>query len=148
MLLSELKSALQSSPDAAVHVMLPSGEFVPAHFHITEVGRVQKDFLDCGGTRRAETRCVLQAWVADDVDHRITAGRLGQILALGDELFRELDPPVGVEYDAGLVSEFPLGGVEVTPSGLLLNLGLRATECLAPQLCGVPAAAELGAGCC
>ena len=23
--------------------------FRPAHFHVTEVGRVRKDFIDCGG---------------------------------------------------------------------------------------------------
>ncbi|MEI7863404.1 MAG: DUF6428 family protein, partial [Planctomycetota bacterium] len=38
--------------------MLPDKSFVPAHFHITEVGRVQKDFIDCGGTVRSATTCL------------------------------------------------------------------------------------------
>ena len=136
MTFSELKSVVVASPDAALHIMLPSGEFVPAHFHVTEVGRVRKDFIDCGGIRRSDMQCVLQVWVADDLQHRITAGRLHQILAFADGWFAEADAPVGIEYDAGLVSVFPLGAVEVTPAGLLLNLGTATTQCLAPEKCG------------
>ena len=44
----ELRAVLTNHPDAALHLMLPDGDFVPAHFHVTEVGRVQKDFIDCG----------------------------------------------------------------------------------------------------
>ncbi len=137
--------------------MLPGGEFVPAHFHVTEVGRVTKDFIDCGGTRRATSACVLQAWVAADTDHRITAGRLHGILALGDDLFAGgPDLPVEVEYGAELVSQYPVGAAEHTPAGLLLTLGGKPTQCLAPDRCGVPAAgvglvaAECapGGGCC
>lgn len=136
MTFSQLKTALASSPDAALHVMLPTGEFVPPHFHVTEVGRVVKDFIDCGGVRRHEMLCVLQVWVANDIDHRLTAGRLRQILGFADGWFSEIDAAVGVEYDAGLVSVFPLGGVEVTPAGLMLDLGAGATQCLAPEKCG------------
>ena len=41
-------AVLTENPLAALHLMLPDGSFVPAHFHVTEVGRVQKDFIDCG----------------------------------------------------------------------------------------------------
>lgn len=46
----EFCHALDSHPDAKMHWMLPDKSFVPAHYHITEVGKVQKDFIDCGGT--------------------------------------------------------------------------------------------------
>ena len=136
MTFSQLKAALAARPGSALHVMLPGGEFVPAHFHVTEVGRVVKDFIDCGGVRRSDTQCVLQVWVANDVDHRLTASGLSRILGFADDWFAVSDAPVGVEYDAGLVSVFPLGGVEVTPAGLLLSLGAGATQCLAPEKCG------------
>jgi len=29
---------------------LPEGTYLPAHFHMTEVGLVTKHFVDCGGT--------------------------------------------------------------------------------------------------
>ena len=32
----------------------PDGTAVPAHFHITEVGKVEKHFIDCGGTENAK----------------------------------------------------------------------------------------------
>lgn len=30
---AQLKKTLASSPQAVLHIMLPSGEFVPGHFH-------------------------------------------------------------------------------------------------------------------
>ena len=34
---------------------LPDGHFVPAHFHITEVGNLTRNYIDCGGIVRWET---------------------------------------------------------------------------------------------
>jgi hypothetical protein len=72
---SQMNQILAGGGDASLHFMLPSGEFVPSHFHVTEVGRVQKSFIDCGGTRRDAASCVLQLWTAHDVDHRLVARR-------------------------------------------------------------------------
>ena len=52
MTVKEFRQAIDSNPDAKMHWMLPDKSFVPAHYHITEVGKVQKDFVDCGGTVR------------------------------------------------------------------------------------------------
>lgn len=122
--------------------MLPDGRFVPAHFHVTEVGRVQKDFIDCGGTRRSTTSCVLQVWVADDTDHRLAAGKLAGIMEVAAPLLGSEELPVEVEYESGVVSQYPIGRAEATPSGLLFELGTKHTACLAPQKCGIDS------GCC
>ena len=53
MTVSEFLAILVANPGAKMHFMLPDQSFVPAHYHITEVGRVQKDFIDCGGTVRS-----------------------------------------------------------------------------------------------
>src|SRR3954454_910841 len=82
MTVSEFQAALARAPEAALHLMLPDGDFVPAHFHVTEVGRVQKDFIDCGGTTRSAVSCLLQVWVAKDTAHRLTAAKLAGILRL------------------------------------------------------------------
>lgn len=141
------RAALAARPDAALHFMLSDGEFVPAHFHVTEVGKVRKDFIDCGGTVRSTASCVLQVWVATDTDHRLTAGKLAKIVALADGILGDEDPPVEVEYDvAGAITQLPLGGVEDTPGGLLFVLGTKHTACLAPDRCGVPGV--VGQGCC
>lgn len=144
--LNAFLTVLAENPAAPLHLMLPDGDFVPAHFHVTEVGRVQKDFIDCGGTVRSSTTCVLQVWVAGDVDHRLDATKLAGILRLAAPLLRATDLPVEVEYEAGRVSQFPVAAAEVTPSGVLFHLGAKHTACLAQDRCGVgPAAA---AGCC
>lgn len=46
MKLSEFKSELQQLNTFAFQ--LPNGSFVPNHFHVTEVGKVSKHFIDCG----------------------------------------------------------------------------------------------------
>jgi hypothetical protein len=132
-------AVLTENPDVALHLMLPDGSFVPAHFHVTEVGRVQKDFIDCGGTRRSTTACVLQVWVADDTDHRLDASKLAKIIRIGISLFQSTTVPVEVEYEQGAVSLYPVRQAEVTPSGVLLHLGSKHTACLAPDRCGVGA---------
>jgi hypothetical protein len=126
---------LAGNPGAALHVMLPGGEFVPDHFHITEVGRIHKQFVDCGGTRREAVTCVLQVWVADDTHHRLNSTKLGQIMKAAATLTND-DMPLAVEYGSDTVATYALGDVEVTPKGLLLVLGARPTACLATDKCG------------
>jgi hypothetical protein len=132
-------AVLTANPHAALHLMLPDGSFVPAHFHVTEVGRVQKDFIDCGGTRRSTTACVLQVWVADDTGHRLDTTKLAKVIQIGAPLFPSLAIPVEVEYEQGAVSQYPVQQAEVTPSGVLLHLGSKHTACLAQDRCGVGA---------
>jgi thioredoxin type arsenate reductase len=126
-----------------MHFMLPDQSFVPAHYHITEVGRVHKDFIDCGGTVRSLTSCMLQIWVATDLDHRLETTKLAKILEVARPLLKTDDLPVEVEYEDAVVAQYPLGGAEVTPSGILFHLGSKHTACLAPEKCGVG-----GEGCC
>ncbi len=140
----DLLRVLDANPAARMHWMLPDGAFVPAHYHITEVGKVRKDFVDCGGTVRSTTSCLLQVWVAHDVDHRLETTKLAAILRIAAPLLSSDELPVEVEYEEGLISQYPLGGAEVTPSGILFHLGTKHTACLAPDRCGVGD----GGGCC
>ena len=50
---------------------LPDGHFVPPHFHITEVGNINRNYIDCGGVLRQEKKINLQLWVASDIEHRL-----------------------------------------------------------------------------
>jgi hypothetical protein len=138
--MQKFNDLLANNPDVAVCVMLPNGEFVPDHFHITEVGRVHKQFIDCGGTRRESLSCVLQIWVANDTDHRLDSTKLGKITKAAAAIVED-DLPLVVEYGSDTVATYPLGDVEVTPKGLLLVLGNKPTACLAMDKCGVE-------GCC
>jgi hypothetical protein len=119
MTVSEFRRALEANPGVRMHWMLPDKSFVPAHYHITEVGKVRKDFIDCGGTVRSTAACVLQVWVADDVDHRLETEKLASIMRIAGPLLESEDLPVEVEYEDAVISQYPIGGMEVTPSGLL-----------------------------
>lgn len=137
MTLDEFTAVLSDNPNAEIQLMLPDGAFVPAHFHVTEIGRVQKDFIDCGGTIRSVASCVLQVWVADDTDHRLNTTKLKKIVGLATSLLKTTEMPVEIEYEAGVVSQYPLASVEVEPSGILLRLSTKHTACLAQDRCGI-----------
>ena len=143
MTVKEFCAALAKHPGVKMHWMLPDQSFVPAHYHITEVGKVQKDFIDCGGTVRSATSCLLQVWVANDTDHRLETNTLASIMAVAEPLLATDELPLEVEYEDGVISQYPVAGMEVTPSGLLFSLGTKHTACLDPEKCGVD-----GTGCC
>jgi hypothetical protein len=148
--LNELKSALAGAqPNSEVRIALPDGGYVPAHFHVTEVGHIQKDFIDCGGKRRAARTCTLQTWMGSEQDdgHRLTVERFGRILALTAPLFADEALPVEVEYEEGLISQFPLDHVTEDGGRLVLQLGSKHTNCLARETCGVGSGDQEGCGC-
>lgn len=157
--MQELMDHLAKCGDVGLEIVLPSGQTMPAHFHVTEVGRVRKNFVDCGGTLRETEACVLQVWVATDVDHRLTASKLLKILKVGERLFPTKDVPVDFEVDLGTVSILALQKVTFATEDVngcaRLVLGRKHTECLAPDRCGVPTGVGLqvlssgcGPGCC
>jgi len=151
MKLSELVTALHQHPEAGLTFVLPGGEAVPPHFHVTEVGRVRKRFIDCGGTARDNESCVLQVWVAEDDDHRLKAGKLGMIIGLAKDILQGDDLPLEVEYDLGVITQLAVTGIEASAGLIKLTLAGKHTACLAPDKCGVdgPAAqAGQSGGCC
>jgi len=79
----------------------------------------------------------LLVWVADDADLGSTPTKLAKIVRLTAPLLRTADIPVEVEYENGIVSQYPVSVTEVTPSGILLHLGLKPTACLAQDRCGI-----------
>ena len=74
MKLSTLKIILQELDQ--VEFILPNGDKVPEHFHVTEVGKIEKTFVDCGGALRKEAVINFQLWLADDYNHRLSAQKL------------------------------------------------------------------------
>ncbi|THH39677.1 DUF6428 family protein [Neolewinella litorea] len=132
MKVSELKHFLRSRERFTI--ALPDGARVPGHFHVTEVGEVTKNFIDCGGTLRRQRAVSLQLWAADDYDHRLAPGKLIHILELAEAKLGLGDLPLEVEYQ---------GAVTVEKFGLEerdgeLQLTSLVTDCLAREACGVP----------
>jgi hypothetical protein len=52
--------------------------------------------------------CRLQTWFADDVDHRLTAGKLLKILDKAKSFLASDELDVDVEHEVGYISQFPL----------------------------------------
>lgn len=138
MKITELKSELNKRPTANLRFTLPNGETIPAHAHVTEVARIDKRFIDCGGTLRNDSHCRLQTWFSDDLDHRLTAGKLAKILEMAAPVLGMDDLEVDVEHEVGFVTQFPLIAIEATASEIILRLSERHTACLAPEKCKPP----------
>ena len=136
MKLHELKSLLRAHPTALPRFILPGGEQIPAHFHLTEVGYVAKKFVDCGGTFRDREACVLQTYVAEDFDHRLKAKRFADILDLGRPILPGDDLEVEMEWDCCVVSQYPIASARAVEDRLEFQLVARHTDCLAKQKCG------------
>lgn len=131
---------LKAHPGQALRLVLPSGETVAPHFHITEVGHVTKRFMDCGGTRRQLESCLLQIWVHSDVDHRLETSKLANILRIAGDVLPSLDLPVEIEHEAGVVSQYPVTAGSSDGHTLTLTTSLKHTACLAMDVCCAPAA--------
>jgi hypothetical protein len=147
---SDLQNILAAHRDHQVVMMLPDGGRVPAHAHVTEVGRIDRHFIDCGGTVRRSSFCCLQVWVADDVDHRLTAGKLADIIGRATAIGVS-DLGVEIEYEDGFISQFPVVEARVDGESVVFSLGTKHTDCLAKDVC-LPAepggACRAGSGCC
>lgn len=140
--LNEFKSLLRSEGGKHFRLQLPDGSPVPVSFHVTEVGRVEKRFIDCGGVLRESVTCQLQVWVGEDYDHRIEAEKAAKILEKASSFLPDESIPVEIEYEDEVISQYTIEGYDSGRDAVILRLGHKHTDCLAKELCGVPAAAE------
>ncbi len=114
-----------------ISFQLPDGQLVPSHFHVTEVGKIIKDFIDCGGTRRSETKVNFQLWEANDYDHRLHPEKLIHIIELSQKELDIGNLDIEVEYQGSTIGKY---GLEIGSDTLLLTT--KATACLANEQCG------------
>jgi hypothetical protein len=69
MVLSEFKQHLKTVTE--VTFLKPDGNNIPKHFHLTEVGQINKKFIDCGEMVRNENVFSMQLWESVDFWHRL-----------------------------------------------------------------------------
>jgi len=131
MTLSEVKNKLNGLE--TISFQLPNGELVPNHFHVTEVGKITKHFIDCGGTVRKEEVVNFQLWNANDYDHRLHPEKLVNIIALSEKVLGIEDLEVEVEYQGDTIGKF---GLDFNGKSFLLTN--KQTDCLAKDACGIP----------
>ena len=133
MKLSEFKSTLNEVTH--IKLMLPNGTLVPAHFHVTELALISKNFIDCGGVARVERKITFQLWVANDIDHRLSSLKWLGIIKKGELDYGLTDEPVEIEFQGQTIERY---GILFSES--VFNLTPLFTECLAPDHCGIPSA--------
>ncbi|MEC5167484.1 hypothetical protein RCH18_003242 [Flavobacterium sp. PL11] len=131
MKLSEIKNKLRELKK--ISFQLPNGEIVPSHFHVTEVGKITKDFIDCGGIVRNEEVANFQLWNANDYDHRLHPEKLLNIIELSERILGIGDLEIEVEYQAETIGKF---GLDFNGNDFLLTT--KQTDCLAQDQCGIP----------
>ncbi len=133
MKLSEIKTELKTLN--SISFQLPNGDVVPQHFHVTEVGKVSKHFIDCGGTVRTEEVVNFQLWEANDYDHRLHPEKLLSIITLSEKTLQIPDLEIEVEYQM----KETIGKFDLNFDGTTFQLTSKLTDCLAKDKCGIPA---------
>lgn len=131
MKLSQVKEKLKFLKE--ITFQLPNGELVPNHFHVTEVGKIVKNFIDCGGTIRNEEIVNFQLWNANDYDHRLHPEKLLDIIELSEKILKIEDLEIEVEYQAETIGRY---GLDFDGTNFLLTT--KQTDCLAKDNCGIP----------
>lgn len=131
MRLSTFKQALAQIDK--LQFQLPNGQFVPAHFHLTEAGYVTRDYIDCGGTQRQEAKINFQLFVASDIDHRLQPQKVLDILDVVAQRINIPDVEVEIEYQQNTIGRYRLAF-----DGSVFQLINTQTACLASDQCGIP----------
>ena len=131
MKLSEIKSILPALENVVFE--MENGNFVPEYFHVTEIGVITKNFIDCGGTIRNEKVVNFQLWDANDFEHRLKPTKLLNIIKLSEEKLGIKDFEIEVEYQGETIGKYDLGFND--KNFVLKN---KNTACLANDTCGIP----------
>jgi hypothetical protein len=131
MKLSEIKNHLNHLN--SIGFQLPNGELVASHFHVTEIGKINKHFIDCGGTVRKEDVISFQLWEANDYNHRLHPEKLSHIIGLSEKILELPDLEIEVEYQGDTIGKY---GLDFDGTHFLLTT--KKTDCLAKSACGIP----------
>lgn len=131
MLLSELIYQLQNLNK--LEFELANKAKVPPHFHITEMGFINKKYTDCGNTFREENYFTFQLWYSTDVEHRLSTNKFLFIInsIINTSIFEDLE--VLVEYQM----EQTIGKFNLEIENDIFVLQPTFTMCLAREQCRI-----------
>jgi len=131
MTLSEIKNHLKDIKK--IGFQLPDGSLVPPNFHVTEVGKITKNFIDCGGVIRNEKLISFQLWHANDFNHRLKAKNILEIISMAENSIIFEDLEIEVEYQNSTIGKY---GLSFNGENFILKS--KTTNCLAEDNCGIP----------
>jgi hypothetical protein len=124
MKLLELKNILKTLSE--ISFQFENGLHIPQHFHITEVGLITKDFIDCGGVIRNEKLISFQLWHANDFNHRLKAKNILEIISMAENSIIFEDLEIEVEYQNSTIGKY---GLSFNGENFILKS--KTTNCLA-----------------
>jgi Family of unknown function (DUF6428) len=130
--IQEFKKAIQIVD--TLEFVLPNNTLIPAHFHITEMGLLTKNFIDCGNTIREEKLITFQIWFAGDFEHRLNTEKVLKIIDASKSLIGEQNLDIEVEYQ----TETTIGKFGLDFKDNKFHLTPKETTCLANDHCGIP----------
>ena len=131
MKLSEFKKSIAEVNELKFQKLDKS--YVPAHFHITEIGQIDKKYIDCGGSIRFESVISVQLWESIDLWHRLEPKKLLDIIELSEKKLAIGDYEIELEYQGTTIEKFHLE----FENGVFKLLATH-TDCLAQDRCGIP----------
>jgi hypothetical protein len=137
MKLSDFKAALKEHEYPIFK--LENGKALAPHYHLTELGKITKDYIDCGGNHRQESWLNLQLWEANDYEHRLSSTKLLRIIRKTErQLALSEDFDLEIEYQGSTIGRYTLDR-----EGETFLLKATQTDCLAKDSCGIPDAISL-----
>ena len=130
MKLLELKNILKTLSE--ISFQFENGLHIPLHFHITEVGLITKDFIDCGGEVRHEKVVNFQLWYSNDTNHILKPSKIIDIIELSEKQFSFENLDIEVEYQNDTIGKY-----DVSYNGNNFVLINKMTDCLSKDKCGI-----------
>ncbi len=130
MTLWEFKQYLHTIKD--LNFILPNGDYIPHHFHITEIGLITKQYIDCGWVERNEQVVSMQIRVAWDTEHRLSPQKLLKIIQLSESFIKNESLQIEFEYQENTIGKF---SIDFTWADFQLKP--LFTNCLAQDKCGI-----------
>ncbi len=149
---SEFTFLLSQHPDAPIDVYLPNKIQIPAHYHVTDVGSINRYFIDCGGQTREEHYVQIQLWLGKDQQHRLNSTTLTKILERSQEVLDRLpdlmNSHIHIEYKIDFVVQCPVTEITFHNNRVVIQTSRLTTQCLAAKRHEQEKAAGKESGCC
>lgn len=125
--IKSFKTILETTKET--QFILWDGTLVPPHFHITEVGVVEKKSIDCGNQLQNDRRVFIQLWYSNDASHRLSSEKILKIIAQAEKNWDIEALEIWIEYQTETIGWFNL---EFNGKWVLLP---TSTQCKAQDAC-------------
>ncbi len=158
----EFLELLEANKSKSLLFEYTPGKFVGANYHITEIKNISIDSVDCGAGTDSWNETVIQLWESPSEIGKtefMTAFKASGILNKVDKM-RSMDKDAELKFeysnDHFHTAQLFVNDFSYNDEKLIINLGVKKTDCKAKETCGVPETVEVesqgacapGSGCC